>query len=145
LLIAGVVGVVYVCRSRPLNVAAVTAALMVVTVICTSIWVMPYLESFKSPRWFSNQVRKVLPPGTPVYIYADTMNDFNYYMGREIIPVVPNASAVDRLLKTKQDSYLIIKDRDHTRLPQLPREWVVTSEANGNAVWHLVQLRGRSS
>jgi len=145
LLIAGVVGVVYVCRSRPLNVAAVTAALMAVTVICTSIWLMPYLESFKSPRWFSNQVRKVVPPGTPVYIYADTMNDFNYYMGREIIPVVPNASAVDRLLKTKQDSYLIIKDRDHTRLPQLPREWVVTSEANGNAMWHLVQLHGRSS
>jgi len=144
LLIAGVVAIVYVWHLRPLNVAAVTTALMAVTVICTSIWLMPYLESFKSPRSFSNQVRQIVPPPTPVYVYADTMNDFNYYTGREIIPVLSDASALDRLLRGNEDAYLIIKERDLIRLPQLPRQWVVISVTNSNTMWHLVQLRGRT-
>jgi 4-amino-4-deoxy-L-arabinose transferase-like glycosyltransferase len=144
LLIAGVFGMVYVRRLRALNVAITTAALMAVTVICTSIWLMPYLETFKSPRSFSNQVRQIVPPPTPVYIYADTMNDFNYYTGREIIPVLSDASALDRLLRGNEDAYLIIKERDLTRLPQLARQWVVISVTNSNTMWHLVQLRGRT-
>jgi 4-amino-4-deoxy-L-arabinose transferase-like glycosyltransferase len=144
LLIAGVVGIVYVRRLRALNVAITTAALMAVTVICASIWLMPHLESFKSPRWFSNQVRRIVSPSTPVYVYADTMNDFNYYMEREVIPVLPDASAVDSLLRGNEGGYLVIKERDLTRLPQLARQRVVISEANGNTTWHLVQLRGRT-
>jgi 4-amino-4-deoxy-L-arabinose transferase-like glycosyltransferase len=144
LLIAGGVGIFYVFWLRPLNAAIATAALMAVTVICASIWLMPYLESFKSPRWFSNQVRLIVPPSTQVYVYADTMNDFNYYMRREVIPVLPDASAVDSLLRRNEDAYLIIKERDLTRLPQLARQRVVVSEANRNTTWHLVQLRGRT-
>jgi len=144
LLIAGVFGMVYVRRLRALKVAITTAALMVVTVICTSIWLMPYLEIFKSPRSFSNQVRQIVPPSTTVYVYADTMNDFNYYTGREIIPVLPDASAVDRLLRGNENAYLIIKERDLTRLPQLARQRVVISVTNSNTMWHLVQLRGRT-
>jgi hypothetical protein len=73
------------------------------------------------------------------------MNDFNYYIGREIIPLVPNPSAVDRLLLSKEDGYLIIKARDLERLPQLRRQWVVLSDAKTNANWYLVQLRVRAS
>jgi len=145
LLIAGVAAIVYVWRLQPLNVAAVTAGLMAVTVMCASIWLMPYLESFKSPRPFSNQVRQIVPSSARLFIYADTMNDFNYYIGREIIPLVPNPSAVDRLLLSKEDGYLIIKARDLERLPQLRRQWVVLSDAKTNANWYLVQLRVRAS
>lgn len=144
LLIAGVVAIVYVWHLRPLNVAGVTAALMAVTVICTSTWLIPYLETFKSPRSFSNQVKQIVPPQTPVYVYADTMNDFNYYTGRETIPVLPDANALDRLLRGNEDAYLIIKERDLTRLPQLARQWVVISVTNSNTMWHLVQLRGHT-
>ena len=145
LLIAGVVAVVYVWRSRPLNVVAVTAALMALSVFGASIWLMPYLERFKSPRRFSNQVEKIVPPPAPVYIYADTMNDFNYYMGRETIPVMPNSNALDRLLLSEAQGYLIIKERDLDRLPQLPRESIVVSETQTRAMWHLVRLRTRAS
>jgi hypothetical protein len=72
------------------------------------------------------------------------MNDFNYYTGREIIPVLPDASAVDRLLRGNENAYLIIKERDLTRLPQLARQRVVISVTNSNTMWHLVQLRGRT-
>jgi len=145
LLIAGFVAVVYVWRSRPLNVVAVTAALMGFIVLSASTWLMPYLERFKSPRGFANQVEKIVPPAMPVYIYADTMNDFNYYMGRETIPVMANPSALDRVLLSEAQGYLIIKERDLDRLPQLPREWIVVSETETSAMWHLVRLRTRAA
>jgi 4-amino-4-deoxy-L-arabinose transferase-like glycosyltransferase len=145
LLIAGFFGIVYVLRLRPLNVIAVTAALMAVTVVCSSIWLLPYLERFKSPRWFSNRIRQIVPPSTPLFIYADTMNDFNYYAGREIIPVVPDGSGLDRLLLSDKSSYLIIKARDLERLPQLTPRSVVVSETKTSALWHLLELHARSS
>jgi 4-amino-4-deoxy-L-arabinose transferase-like glycosyltransferase len=144
LLIAGVAAIVYVWRLQPLNVAAVTAALMAVTVMCASIWLMPYLESFKSPRPFSNQVRQIVPSSARLFIYADTMNDFNYYIGREIIPVRSDASAVDRLLRGNEDVYLIIRERDLTRLSQVARQRIVVSVTNSNTIWHLVQLRAHT-
>ena len=144
LLIAGVAAIVYVWRLQPLNVAAVTAALMAVTVMCASIWLMPYLESFKSPRPFSNQVRQIVPSSARLFIYADTMNDFNYYIGREMIPVLSDASAVDRLLRGNEDVYLIIRERDLTRLPQMARQRIVVSVTNSDTMWHLVQLRAHT-
>ena len=145
LLIAGIIGIVYVLRLRPLHVMAVTAALMAVSVVCASIWLMPYLERFKSPRWFSNQVRQIVPPSTPLFIYADTMNDFNYYTEREIIPVVPDGGSLDRLLRNEKGSYLIIKARDLERLPQLTQRSVVVAETNTSSMWHLLKLNARSS
>jgi len=145
LLIAGVVGIFYVLRLRPLDVMAVTAALMAVTVVCASIWLMPYLERFKSARWFSNQVRQIVSQSAPLLIYADTMNDFNYYTGREIIPVVPDGSALDRLLRSEKSGYLIIKARDLERLPQLARRSVIVSETKTSSLWHLLKLDSQSS
>ena len=145
LLIAGIIGIVYVLRLRPLNVMAVTAALMAVSVVCASIWLMPYLEKFKSPRWFSNQVRQIVPPSALVFIYADTRNDFNYYTEREIIPVVPDGSSLDRLLGREKGGYLIITARDLERLPQLTQRSVVVSETNTSSMWHLLKLAARSS
>ena len=145
LLIAGFFGIVYVLRLRPVNVIAVTVAMMAVTVVCASIWLMPYLETFKSPRWFSNRVRQIVPESAALFIYADTMNDFNYYTGREIIPVVPDGSALDRLLRSEKSGYLIIKARDLERLPQLTPRSVVVSETKTGSLWHLLKLDARSS
>ncbi|HEX7231886.1 MAG TPA: glycosyltransferase family 39 protein [Candidatus Binatia bacterium] len=145
LLIAGVVGFCFVWRLRPLDVMAVTGALMAITVVCASIWLMPYLEVFKSPRWFSNRVRQIVPDSAALFIYADTMNDFNFYTGREIIPVVPDGSALDRLLRSEKSGYLIIKARDLERLPQLTSRSVVVSETKTGSLWHLLKLDARSS
>ena len=143
LLIAGVFGMAYVRGLRAPNVAMTTAALMAIIVICTSIWLMPYLETFKSPRSFSDQIRQIVPPSAPLFIYADTMNDFNYYTGREIITVLPDARALDRLLLSEKSGYLIIKARDLERLPQLARRLVVVAETKTSSRWHLLKLHGR--
>jgi len=72
------------------------------------------------------------------------MNDFNYYIGREMIPVLSDASAVDRLLRGNEDVYLIIRERDLTRLPQMARQRIVVSVTNSDTMWHLVQLRAHT-
>lgn len=141
LLVSGFLVVLQVLRRRPLIVAASIAAMMALTVLCASIWIMPYLETFKSPRPFARKVTSIAPPESPVYVYADTMNDFNYYMGREVIPVLRAPHAVDALLACQQSGYLLIKERDLRRLPQLSRQWIVTSDARTTAVWHLVEIR----
>jgi hypothetical protein len=93
------------------------------------------------PRWFSDQVRRIVPAATPVYIYADTMNDFNYYTGREVMPVVSTTAALDRLLQKRASGYLIIRERDLKRLPQLPVQWIVASEPDSSSHWELLELR----
>ena len=75
-------------RRRPLQAAASIAAMMALTVLCAAIWLMPYLENFKSPRLFSQQVNQIVPATVPVYVYADTMNDFNFYTARDVMPIL---------------------------------------------------------
>ena len=82
-----------------------------------------------------------MPAATPVYIYADTMNDFNYYTGREVMPVVSTTAALDRLLQKRASGYLIIRERDLKRLPQLPVQWIVASEPDSSSHWELLELR----
>jgi 4-amino-4-deoxy-L-arabinose transferase-like glycosyltransferase len=145
LLVSGICAAIFVRRRQPLMLAASVAAMMALTVICASIAIMPYLENFKSPRPFAQKVTGIVPPAAPIYIYADTMNDFNYYTGREIIPVLPAASAVDALLARGQGGYLLVKDRDLRRLTQLPREWIVASDERGATRWHLIGMPTHSA
>ncbi len=141
---SGIGAVLFVRCRQPLLVIGSIVAMMALTAISASIWIMPYLETFKSPRPFSRQVAKIVTAATPLYIYADTMNDFNYYMAREVIPVLPTPTAVDALLARRQGGYLLVKERDLRRVTQLPRQWIVASEEKGNTTWHLIELPTRS-
>jgi 4-amino-4-deoxy-L-arabinose transferase-like glycosyltransferase len=143
LFVGGFVTVYFVRRRWPLMIFSSIAALMALTTISAAIWIMPYLENFKSPRPFARQVARMVTVATPLYIYADTMDDFNYYMGRELIPVLPTPAAVDALLARRQDGYLLVKERDLRRLAMLPRRWIVVSDENGSTTWHLLRLQTR--
>ena len=145
LFVGGLVTVYFVRRRWPLMIFGSIAALMVLATISAAIWIMPYLETFKSPRPFARQVARIVAVATPLYIYADTMDDFNYYMGREFIPVLPTPAAVDGLLARHQDGYLLVKERDLRRLTMLPHRSIVVSKENGNTTWHLLRLQTRPS
>jgi hypothetical protein len=69
------------------------------------------------------------------------MNDFNFYMAREVMPILSTPLALDALRARRQPSYLLIKERDLQRLPKLPRKWIITSEAKSSTTWHLVEIR----
>jgi hypothetical protein len=71
------------------------------------------------------------------------MNDFNYYLEREVIPILSSPGAVGALLAREQSGYMIIKERDLKRVPSLLREWIIMSEADGTSTWYLIELRQR--
>jgi len=141
LLLGGSGVVLFLWGRRPLQAAGSIAAMMALTVFCAAIWLMPYLENFKSPRLFSRQVNQIVPATVPVYVYADTMNDFNFYTAREVMPILSTPLALDVLFARAERGYLLIKERDLRRLPKLPRERIITSEARSSATWHLVEIR----
>jgi hypothetical protein len=81
-----------------------------------------------------------VPADATLYIYADEMNDFNYYMQREVIPVVRSRAQIEKLLVEPTDSYILIKASDLKRLPAIGPERVRMTSTLGNTVWNLVAL-----
>ncbi|MGH7783503.1 MAG: hypothetical protein ACREO5_06660, partial [Candidatus Binatia bacterium] len=130
---------------KPMKAFIAVTVMMVFAVICASTWIFPYLEPFKSRRPFSLQVKKLVPPETPLYIFADTMNDFNYYTKREVIRVLPSRLELERLLAQSRDGYILIKDRDLKKLNIFAPEKIVASDAVGSTAWNLVDLTGAAT
>jgi 4-amino-4-deoxy-L-arabinose transferase-like glycosyltransferase len=136
----GILVVALVRLRRPGRVLAAVASLMTLSIITASLWVFPYLERFKSHRRFSQEIKKVVPLSSPLFVYADTMNDFNFYLEREAIPVISSPLSVDNLIGRSESGYMLVKERDLEKLPQLSRERIVASESLGSTTWHLVKF-----
>ncbi|MGH8546669.1 MAG: hypothetical protein ACREX3_24250 [Gammaproteobacteria bacterium] len=124
--------------------AAISVSMMMMLLIITlSFSFFPYLERFKSHREFSQEIGKIVPAAASLYVYADTMNDFNYYTQRETIPVLGSLAEVAGLRDRPKKSYLLIKKRDLKKLFGIPSEWIVASNSPDNATWYLVELNHR--
>ena len=137
----GIVVDVFAWRRKPAGVVTGTILTMTIASVCAAVWIFPYLEQFKSRRPFSLEVGKIVPPTTPLYIYADTMNDFNYYTKREVIPVVRSRGEVEKLVGQSQDGYILVKDRDLKRLSPFAPGEVVATDSVGGTTWSLVHLQ----
>jgi 4-amino-4-deoxy-L-arabinose transferase-like glycosyltransferase len=137
---AGGSAVIYVRQNKPLKVVAATTLMMISTLLCAVIWIFPYIEPFKSRRFFSMEVNRIVPATATLYVYADTMNDFNYYTDREAIPVLKSPDEVGKLLAAGKDDYLLIKERDLKRIVSIPREKILATDAVGSTNWYLVAL-----
>ena len=85
---------------------------MMASILPAALWILQYLERCKSARPFSLQVKKIVPASAPLYVYADTMNDFNYYTGRERMPILASPAAVGALIAKGENGFMLIKDRD---------------------------------
>ena len=127
-------------RREPLKVVGATVLMMALNLIYASLWVFPYVEPYKSRRPFAERVQRIVPSGATLYVYADTMNDFNYYTGRERIPVIGARRDLGALLARESKDYLLIKQRDLDRTGVIPREKIVASDNVGSSTWHLVSL-----
>jgi 4-amino-4-deoxy-L-arabinose transferase-like glycosyltransferase len=115
------------------------AATMVIGVVTASTAVLPYLDRYKSPRPFSLAVNRRIPPGAPLYVYADTMNDYNFYMKREVMPIIPaRRSGEDGL--TTREGFLLIRDRDLERLRPFGQVNIVLEQPVGGKTWYLIAL-----
>ena len=113
--IGGILAVILIRQGRPLKAVASCVSLIMAATLCAALWVFPYLETFKSRRPFSLLIKNTVAPTAPLYIYADTMNDFNFYTEREVIPVLASRQEVADVLRQSNYGYLLIKDRDFNR------------------------------
>ncbi|MEX0805335.1 MAG: glycosyltransferase family 39 protein [Candidatus Binatia bacterium] len=139
----GILTVVFIRKRRPLKVVTAVTLLMTLTLVCVSIWILPYIDQFKSRRPFSLQVKKIVPATAPLYIYADTMNDFNFYTQRRVIPVLSSPGEVANALRQPGHSYMLIKDRDLKTLSMFGPEEVVITDSVGSTTWNLIALKPR--
>lgn len=136
----GIGAALFAWQRRALKTCAAVAAMMVAVVISASYGIFPYLEPFKSDRPFSVAIKRLVLPTAPLYVYADTMNDFNYYSEREIIPVLASPAEAEKLWEGQKHGYLLIKDRDLKKLASIPADWIVASDSRGSRTWYLVEF-----
>ena len=136
----GALSTIYVMRWRLAAVLAVSAMMLLLT-LASAYWLLPYIEQFKSHRAFSAQVRRMVSPSAPLYVFRDSMNDFNFYMERAEIPVLAAEADITRLRKGTEASYLLIKERDLRRLKDLPRQSIIASATIGTTTWHLLAIK----
>jgi hypothetical protein len=86
------------------------------------------------------EINRIIPATAPLYVYADSMHDFNFYTQRERIPVLTSAAEIESLRAGAEKSYVLIKDRDWRRLPEFPRESIIASTSLGSATWNLIEI-----
>ena len=102
------------------------------------------INQYKSPRIFAIEVKKKVSQDAPLYIYADRMNDFNFYLERRVIPVLSKPEDLARLGKHDELVYLLIRDRDLDRAQVEVRSlWKrIISGSTGRKKWNLMRSRG---
>ena len=138
--IGGMVTVIFIRKRRPLKAVMTVALLMALVTVSGSNEILPYVNQFKSRRLFSLEINKVVPPAAPLYIYADTMDDFNFYTEREVISVLSSPGDLADVLRQPKNSYLLIKERDLKSLPMSGSGEVVVRDSLGSTTWNLVSL-----
>jgi 4-amino-4-deoxy-L-arabinose transferase-like glycosyltransferase len=136
----GSLTVALILRRRPFAAALSVSAMMMLMIIATALWFFPYLERFKSHRQFSFEIKRIVGPTAPLYVYGDAMNDFNYYTEREKIPVLTAPEQVEKLRGSPKKSYVLFKERDLKKLPALPPEWIIAGRSSGRTTWYLVAI-----
>lgn len=135
----GLITLLAIRRRRPSWVFFSTAGTLLGGMICLAIAVLPLLDPYKSPRFFSLEVKKVVGPTEPLYIYGDTMNDFNFYTEREVIPVLSSDVEVKEVMSKTRSIYLLIRERD-SKSTTSGRLKMLAKARVGDKRWFLVRL-----
>jgi hypothetical protein len=127
------------CRSAR-QVCAATCVTWALTVIVATVWLVPFIDRFKSPRPVAIEIARRLASTTPLFIYADTMNDYNFYTVREIIPVIPPGVDLAKLRAKNSSGYLLIKAKDLLNVGSTIRNAIEIDHRAAGRAWYLVPL-----
>jgi len=139
----GALALYFVLRHRPLRSVSAVVLMMALGIFSASQWIFPYVEQFKSRRSFAVEINRLVPRELPLYIYADTMNDFNFYLARAVMPVLPTPADIEKLLDAGQTSYILIKERDLKNLKIVAPARLVLSNGTGSTTWSLIEFGAR--
>jgi len=139
----GLATVVSISLRLPHIVFFTTAFTVSLGMLYTAVRILPFVNRYKSPNPFALKVKGVVPSIQPLYIYADTMNDFNFYMEREVIPVLSSKAELENVVAQMKTAYVLIRERDLKKLEIAERAAIVAEDRVGDKKWHLVQLIDR--
>jgi 4-amino-4-deoxy-L-arabinose transferase-like glycosyltransferase len=134
----------FVSHRSPWKVFLATTLTMALAVLTASVWFLPFLERYKSPRPFAVEVKKRVPASAALYVYADAMHDYNFYTERAVISVVASQVELQRLLLQEEPAYMIIKGRDLDRAKLIKRERIVFRAGAHGRTWSLIALGSRT-
>jgi 4-amino-4-deoxy-L-arabinose transferase-like glycosyltransferase len=118
---------------------------MLLGVLTASVWLLPFIDQFKSPRSFALKVKSKIPATAQLFIYADTMNDYNFYMERTVISVVRSLAELQKLLVQEQPAYMLIKQKDLDGSQLITGDRIILQEGTGERAWCLIALGHRTS
>ncbi|HEX9879024.1 MAG TPA: glycosyltransferase family 39 protein [Candidatus Binatia bacterium] len=120
------------------------ASMFLATALAGAYWVFPVINLYKSPRIPAEQVKHEVGADTPLSIYADSMNDFNFYLRRAVIPVVSTPEELKSIKDKDNLQYLLIREKDRRRIPPglWPPSRLVTQTSKGNEQWDLYRFNG---
>ena len=113
---------------------------LVAVSVIASAGVLPYLDKYKSPRAVGEFIRSRVPHDAPVYVYQSTMADFNYYAGRERIPVVASGNDLAGLARSDQKVYVVINDKDLKEIKSKVKFDIVAVHQVGRRKWYVLSV-----
>jgi len=87
---------------------------------------------------------KIVLASALIYVYADTMDDFNYYTGGERMPILASPATVGALIAKGENGFMLIKDRGLKLLAQTSRDWIAASQRKGSARWYPIECKRHS-
>lgn len=141
LAVGGALALRFIWSRQPLRAVSAIALMMTLTLVSVALWILPYLGPFKSRRPLASAINRIVPATAPLYLYADTMNDFNFYLERDVMPVLSSPAEIEKLLGGARTSYMLIKGRDLKRLNMIAPRWVVLTKSTGSTTWNLVEFK----
>jgi hypothetical protein len=137
----GLMAVAAIWRRLPSRVFFSTALTVLLGALCASILILPFIDPYKSARSLTVLVKKTVPLTQPLYIYADTMNDFNFYAEREVIPILSSRAEIESVLSQAPSAYMLVRERDLKSLDLEKRGKSIATHRVGNKEWHLVLMQ----
>jgi 4-amino-4-deoxy-L-arabinose transferase-like glycosyltransferase len=140
----GSAGLSAVWKRRPARVFGALALTVLSTMLAASLWLFPLIDQYKSLRPFALEAKRLVPETEPLYVYADTMNDFNYYAEREVLPILSSPAEVEREISRVAGAYLLIRDRDLKRTEFPADVKIIAKGRAGGKTWYLARLDRKS-
>ncbi|MBI4522954.1 MAG: glycosyltransferase family 39 protein [Deltaproteobacteria bacterium] len=143
LVAGGAAALLAVWRGAPLGVFFSTAGTFFLGFLYAALCILPFINEYKSPKPFALKVKEIVDPARSLYIYADTMNDFNFYTEREVIPILASPGEVRGLASHSNPAYLLIRARDLKKLDPEVVSHTLAMARIGDKSWYLAELTRR--
>jgi 4-amino-4-deoxy-L-arabinose transferase-like glycosyltransferase len=116
------------------------ASSIALSFLCVQYSIIPVVNPYKSPRVLAAQVNRLIGAQDKLFVYADSMHDYNFYLEREKIPILSSLADVNAAAAGSDRVYLLIRERKALRTIKGDPRWEIVMEAETSAKhWYLLR------